>query len=124
MDKMNEPLQDSPFIYMHSKRESGNAHFDCRVYIRDSPRIAQLLQALRQLDESAAGLDELPEAELSYLDLSAIRDSGVADPVEALFAIAAVLEAIEAQAPVTEKSWSCWFFSTQDKQKFAPALRS
>jgi hypothetical protein len=107
MDKMNEPFLDSPVACMYSSRESDKFRSDFEVYMPNCPRIARLLRALRELDESIAGFEELREAELSYLVAGAIRESGFVDPIEAWFAIAAILEVIETQAPVTEKSWSC-----------------
>ena len=85
-----------------SSREFDKTRSDCEVYIPDCHRIARLLRALRELDESLQGLEELPEAELSDLVWSAIRESGFVDPIEAWYAIAAVLEVIDAPAPVMD----------------------
>ena len=107
MDKMNESFLDSLVACMHSSRESDKARSECDVYMPNHHRVARLLQALRELDEAIAELEELREAEHSYLVANAIRESGFVDPIEAWFAIVAILEVIETQAPITQKSWSC-----------------
>ncbi len=67
-------------------------------------RVARLLLVLQELDESVAGLEELPKSDLSELISSAILACGFVDPVEARYAIAAVLEAIEAPDSMPECS--------------------
>jgi len=95
-------LFPDPVVEYSSSREFDKTYSDCEVYIPDRHRAAQLLRALRDLDESLAGLEELPEAELSDLVWSVIRECGFVDPIEAWYAIAAVLEAIDAPAPAMD----------------------
>ncbi len=58
-------------------------------------RVARLLLILEDLDRSVAGLEEVPQEELSDLISNAILACGFVNPVEAKYAIAAVLQAIE-----------------------------
>jgi hypothetical protein len=58
-------------------------------------RVFKLLTVLQELDQSVAGLEELPKDELSELVSDAIRACGFLEPEEAQYAIAAVLETIE-----------------------------
>jgi hypothetical protein len=67
---------------------------DTKVHIADK-RMARLLLVLHELDKSVAGLEDLPQTELSELVSSAILACGFVDAVEAQYAIAAVLAAIE-----------------------------
>jgi hypothetical protein len=76
---------------------------DRSVYIADK-RVAQLLLVLHELDESVAGLEDLPKAELSELVSSAILGCGFANPIEARYAISAVLRMIESQDFVPDSS--------------------
>ena len=69
----------------------------------DDKRVARLLVLLKQLDESAAGLEMLPEPELNEIVSSAIRVCGFVDPIEVGSVIAIVLDAIEMQAPIREE---------------------
>ena len=73
------------------------------VYIADK-RVAQLLIVLHELDESVAGLEDLPKDELSELVANAILGCGFADPVEARYAISTVLRMIESQDFVPDGS--------------------
>ncbi len=66
----------------------------------EDQRVARLLVLLQQLDESAGGLEALPEPELSEVVSSAIRLCGFVDPIEARDVIATVLDAIEMQDPI------------------------
>jgi len=66
----------------------------------------RLLVLLKQLDESAAGLEMLHEPELNEIVSSAIRVCGFVDPIEARDVIAIVLDAIEMQAPIREEAAS------------------
>jgi hypothetical protein len=68
---------------------------DPMVNITDE-RIFKLLTVLQELDQSVAGLEEVPSDELSELVSNAIRACGFLEPGEAQYAIAAVLETIEA----------------------------
>jgi len=60
-------------------------------------RVARLLLILEDLDRSVAGLEEVPQKELSDLISNAILACGFVNPVEAKYAIAAVLQVIEGQ---------------------------
>jgi hypothetical protein len=72
-----------------------NHHFsDLKFRVADK-RVSQLLLVLHELDESVAGLQGLPETDLSELVSHAVHACGFLDPVEALHAIAVVLKAIE-----------------------------
>jgi hypothetical protein len=68
--------------------------------------VAQLLVLLRELNESAEGLERLPEPELSEIVSSAIRVCGFVDPIEARDVIAIVLDAIKMQDPIPEEAAS------------------
>ena len=94
-------VPDSAVEYS-SSREFDKTRSDCDVYIPDCHRSARLLRALRDLDESLSELEELPEAELSDLVCSVLRECGFVDPIEAWYAIADVLEVIDAPAPVMD----------------------
>ncbi len=67
-------------------------------------RVFKLLTVLQELDQSVVGLEELPTDELSALVADAIRACGFLDPGEAQYAIAAVLETIEAPGGTPEYS--------------------
>ena len=89
-----------PFAqYIWRNPEFGKTSSHSGVHIADE-RVARLLTVLHELDESVAGLEELPEGELSELVSSAITACGFVDPLEARHAIATVLEVIEMHAPV------------------------
>jgi hypothetical protein len=91
MDKTNDL-----FLNTAENPESafGNTSSDSKVYIADK-RMARLLLVLHELDKSVAGLEELPQPELTELVSSAIMACGFVDGTEARYAIAAVLETIE-----------------------------
>ena len=69
--------------------------FDSSVSIADE-RVARLLGVLQEIDQHVAGLEELPQNELIELVSNAIMDCGFVDGTEARYAIAAVLDAIDA----------------------------
>jgi hypothetical protein len=103
MDKINEL-----FLYPSAEHRWPNPEFDktcshAEVHIADE-RVARLLRVLRELDESVAELEELPEPELGELVSNAILACGFVDPIEAWYAIATVSEAIEMHDPVLESS--------------------
>jgi hypothetical protein len=77
--------------------------FDPKVHLNDK-RVARLLLVLHEIDQSVAGLEELPQTELSELVSSAIMACGFADGTEARYAISAVLDAIERRVPMSESS--------------------
>jgi len=96
--KINE--QFYPFaehIWRNPEFDKTSPHSAVRIA---DERVARLLAALHELDESLAGLEELPKGELSELVSDAILACGFVDPVEAQYAIATVLEVIEMHDPV------------------------
>ena len=103
MDKINKPFLDPSTKRMWPTPEVSQVFADSKVRITDE-RVARLLLMLHELDESVAGLEELPKTELSELISSAIQACGFVDPIEERYAIAAVLEAIEVHDSMTESS--------------------
>ena len=93
MDKANHPflaaVDDS--LRANSNRLSPTETHAC---IADQ-RVARLLVILKDIDQFIGGLEEVPQKELSDLISRAILTCGFVDPVEAKYAIAAVLHAIE-----------------------------
>lgn len=100
MNKTGEPFLDFASGPMRPNTELNK---NSRVRIEDK-RVAQLLIVLHELDESLGALEYLPKAELSELVASAIFACGFADPTEAGYAIAAVLETISAHDVMAESS--------------------
>jgi hypothetical protein len=93
MEKMSKPPSDRSTEHTWPNLDySANP----KIHIADK-RVAQLLLILHELDESVAGLEDLPKAELSELVSSAILACGFVDPIDARYAISAVLETIESQ---------------------------
>jgi hypothetical protein len=94
MDDTNEMFRKqcaarkAPTVYSTTCSES-------TIGITDK-RVAQLLLVLHELDESVAGLKEMPKSNLSELVSTAILACGFVDPMEARHAIATVLETIAA----------------------------
>jgi hypothetical protein len=103
MEKMSKLFSDphTPSPWPMADGDETTSHL--RICIPDK-RISQLLLVLEELDESVAGLEDLQQAELSELVSDAIRGCGFIDPVEAWYAIAAVLEVIEQHDSATECS--------------------
>ena len=58
-------------------------------------RVARLLLVLSELETRMAGLQDLPDPDLTELVSSAVVACGFTDPAEVRYAIAEVLEAIE-----------------------------
>ena len=77
--------------------------FDSNVSIADE-RVARLLGVLQEIDQNVSGLEELPQSELIELVSNAIMECGFVDGTEARYAIAAVLEAIDAPGSVSASS--------------------
>ena len=96
-----KPFLDTSTEHRWPTLEVNQAFADSTVRITDE-RVARLLLMLYELDESVAELEELPKAELSKLISSAILACGFVDPIEERYAIAAVLEAIEAHDSTPE----------------------
>ncbi|MGA3350040.1 MAG: hypothetical protein ABSC33_13535 [Candidatus Sulfotelmatobacter sp.] len=67
-------------------------------------RFPRLMLLLSQLGKSLHGLEALPECDLSEIVYGAIHLCGFVDPVEAEYAIAAVLETLEAHHPIPDTS--------------------
>ncbi|MGD0793934.1 MAG: hypothetical protein ABR920_19380 [Terriglobales bacterium] len=103
MDKINKLFLDFSTEPMWPTPEFNQTCSDSKVRIADQ-RVARLLLVLQELDESVAGLEELPKTELSELVSSAVLACGFVDPIEARYAIAAVLEAIEIPNLMSESS--------------------
>jgi hypothetical protein len=102
MDKRNQ-LLDPSSNHIPRANTCNTTRSAPWVHIEDK-RVARLLLVLHELDQSVAGLEQLPQTELSELVSSAILACGFTDGTEARYAIAAVLEAIERHAPVQESS--------------------
>ena len=94
MDEINKPFLNLSTEHIWPTPEVSQVFADLKVRVTDE-RVARLLLMLHELDESVAGLEELPKTELSELISSAIQACGFVDPIEERYAIAAVLEAIE-----------------------------
>jgi len=103
MDEINKPFLDLSTEHIWPTPEVSQVFADLKVRVTDE-RVARLLLMLHELDESVAGLEELPKTELSELISSAIQACGFVDPIEERYAIAAVLEAIEVHDSMTESS--------------------
>jgi hypothetical protein len=100
MDKINRLSPDPSTENMWLNPE---AETNSKVHIADK-RVGRLLLVLHELDRSVAGLEELPKTELSELVSGAILACGFVDPIEARYAIAAVLEVIEMHDSMPESS--------------------
>ena len=103
MDEINKPFLDLSTEHIWPTPEVSQVFADLKVRVTDE-RVARLLLMLHELDESVAGLEELPKTELSELISSAIQACGFVDPIEERYAIAAVLEAIEMNDSMPEIS--------------------
>ena len=103
MDEINKPFLDLSTEHIWPTPEVSQVFADLKVRVTDE-RVARLLLMLHELDESVAGLEELPKSELSELISSAILACGFVDPIEERYAIAAVLEAIEMNHSMPESS--------------------
>ncbi len=102
MDNVNEMSLYSSVEDMGANRALDKTVFDSDSQSQDK-RVARLLVLLQQLNESAEGLETLPEPELSELVRSAILLCGFVDPIETRNAIAVVLDAIEMQDQFTNR---------------------
>jgi hypothetical protein len=76
---------------------------DSKIHIADT-KVARLLLVLHEIDQAVAGLEALPQTELTELVSSAIISCGFVDGTEARCAIVAVLEAIERHDPMPQSS--------------------
>ena len=99
MDKPNDVFLHSCVQHICTNQPFDKACADLRA---NDKRVARLLVVLKQLYESAEGLDALPEPELSEIVSSAIGVCGFVDPIEVRDVIAIVLDAIETQEPIQE----------------------
>jgi hypothetical protein len=95
MDEVQYPIYDATGIWPRPYQGQRIAATDTNIGITDS-RVARLLLVLSEINESVAGLDSLPEAELAELVSGAIQACGFTDPVEVRSVVATVLQAIEA----------------------------
>jgi hypothetical protein len=103
MEKINKLFLDPSTERMWPTPEVNKAFANLKVRITDE-RVARLLLLLYELDESVAGLEEVPKTELRELISSAILACGFVDPLEVQYAIASVLEAIEVHDSMPESS--------------------
>ena len=95
MDEVRHQFYDATEIWPQSYRGERTTTNDTSAGITDS-RVARLLLVLSDINESVAGLDSLPETELTEIVSGAIQACGFTDPVEVRSAVATVLQAIEA----------------------------
>ncbi|MFZ3339787.1 MAG: hypothetical protein WA609_04190 [Terriglobales bacterium] len=95
MDEVQHQFYDATGIWPQPYRRQRSMATDTSVGITDS-RVARLLLVLSDINESVAGLESLPQNELTELVSGAIRACGFIDPVEVRSAVATVLQAIEA----------------------------
>ena len=77
------------------------AYSDSKIHIADT-KVARLLLVLHEIDQAVAGLEALPQTELTELVSSAIIACGFVDGTEARRAIVTVLEAIERRDPTPQ----------------------
>jgi hypothetical protein len=103
MDKVNALFLRSSVEIMGPTHTFAMTHSDSDLQSHDQ-RVAQLLVLLRQLDESAEGLEALPEPQLSEIVSSAVRVCGFVDPIEARDVIAIVFDAIEMQDQIPKRA--------------------
>ncbi len=95
MDEVQHPFYGATGIWPRPSQTQRSAVTDTNVGITDS-RVARLLLVLSEINESVAGLDSLPETELTELVSCAIQACGFSDPLEVRSVVATVLQAIEA----------------------------
>jgi len=95
MDEVQRQSYHATGIWPRTYRDHRNTATDASAGVTDS-RVARLLLILSEINESVAGLDSLPEAELTELVSGAIQACGFTDPVEVRSVVATVLQAIEA----------------------------
>jgi hypothetical protein len=105
MDKADALFLYSSVEHMGPNRALDKPFFGSDLQSKDKDkRVARLLVLLQQLNQSAEGLETLPERELTEIVQSAIRLCGFVDPIETRNAIAAVLDAIEMQDQFTKRT--------------------
>src|ERR1700691_729292 len=95
MDQVQHQFYDSGGIWPRLYRGLRSTATDTSAGITDS-RVARLLLVLSEINESVAGLESLPEAELIEIVSGAIQACGFTDPSEVRLVVATVLQAIEA----------------------------
>jgi hypothetical protein len=103
MDKVTALFLHSSVEHMGPNHAFGKTCSNSDLQSQDQ-RVARLLVLLRQLDESAEGLEALPEPELSEIVSSAIGVCGFVDPIEVRDVIAIVLDTIEMQEPIQKRA--------------------
>lgn len=89
--------------HMSPDRAFGKTCSDSELHLTDE-RLPRLLVVLQQLDEFMHGLEAVPERELSEIVSAALRVCGFVEPTEAYQVVAAILDAMEMQDPVPERS--------------------
>ena len=99
MDKLNDVFLHSCVQHICANQPFDKAYADFHVCDK---RVARLLVVLKQLHESAEGLETLPGPELSEIVSSTIRPCGFVDLIEARYVIAIVLDALEMKSPIPE----------------------
>jgi hypothetical protein len=95
MDEVQHQFYEATGIWPRLHRDLRSAGTDTSAGITDT-RVARLLLVLSDINESVAGLESLPEAELTELVSGAIEACGFTDPIEVRSVVATVLQAIEA----------------------------
>lgn len=95
MDEVQHQSYDATGIWPRPYQGQRNTATDTSAGITDN-RVPRLLLVLSQINESVAGLDSLPEAELTEIVSGAIQACGFTDPVEVRSVVATVLQAVEA----------------------------
>jgi hypothetical protein len=94
MDEVQYQFYDIGGIWPRLYRGLRSTATDTSAGVTDS-RMARLLLVLSEINESVAGLDSLPETQLTELVSGAILACGFTDPAEVRSVVATVLNAIE-----------------------------
>jgi hypothetical protein len=103
MNKANEPFSVDHVASMGLATDIQQTNSHLKIRIADK-RVVRLLLVLQELDESVLGLEHLQMPELAELVDAAIQGCGFVDPVEAWYAVAAVLRVIEAPNSMLERA--------------------
>lgn len=91
---MNRQRFDATDLGVRLNETLRTTDVDCGFCIPEI-RVARLLLVLNELETRMAGLQDLPDPDLTELVSSAIMACGFTDPAEIRYAVAEVLEAIE-----------------------------
>ncbi|MGA9473159.1 MAG: hypothetical protein WBV36_11890 [Terriglobales bacterium] len=95
MDEVQHRFYDVGGMWPRLHRGLRSTATDTSAGITDT-RVARLLLVLSEINESVAGLESLPETQLTELVSGAILACGFTDPTEVRSVVATVLLAIEA----------------------------